>query len=543
MSKPISATWSNNHRPADVAAYVESGAWPNLTLADYLDAAMRADPDRTLFWETTRRWTVRDIHDSAHALASALNHLGVRRGDVISFQLPNWCEAVIIDCAAAIGGFVNNPIVLIYRDAELRQILPDCQSKVIFIPESYRGFDFRAMAERVRADAPSLQHLVTVRGDGALTLESLIALGKERPLKQERTDPNRPKLIMYTSGTTGRAKGVVHCHNAIHCDLSAHQRFWKLTEHDRSFVTGPVGHMSGYLYACNGPLQWRIDCAVVERWNVDEAADLIDNLGLTFTVGATPFLQDLVALSRQTGRKFETLRLFACGGAPVPPEIIRSVYRTLPNTVSYRCYGSTEAPTTTLGVSDPSDIDACALTDGEIFNNYVKVVDDDGRTLAAGCEGEILIRGPECMMGYSRDEDNAAAFDEDGYWRSGDLGVLDARQRVTVTGRKKDLIIRGGENLSAKEIEDAMHTHPAIRQASVVAAPHPRMGESVYAFIVCQEGATIDLPELSAFLTKAGLAKQKIPEAYELVTDLPMTPFGKVKKNVLRDRLAEKIRS
>lgn len=274
----------------------------------------------------------------------------------------------------------------------------------------------------------------------------------------------------------------------------------------------------------------------MERWDARLAIDLIERHKVTATCSATPFLQELAEAARAAGRQLPDFRLFACGGAPVAPEIVRSATKAFAHCKIVRVYGSTETPTITLG--DMSRDDAVsAQTEGFVVGYDVRLVAQDGREVATGEEGEILARGPETMLGYLHEEDNWDAFDEDGYFRSGDLGRFDADGALTITGRKKDLIIRGGENLSAKEIEDVLHEHPGIGEAAVIAMPHPRLGEGVCAYVVLRPGWQLTLRELADFVDQRGLAKQKLPERLEVIEEMPRTATGKIQKSVLRDAI------
>ncbi len=268
--------------------------------------------------------------------------------------------------------------------------------------------------------------------------------------------------------------------------------------------------------------------------------DLIGRHGVSFSVGATPFLKELVAEAEARRTSLPSLRRFMSGGAPVPPEVVRRAGRVLPDCLTFRVYGSTEAPTITLGIRDGSEAELGAVTDGRIVNHEVHIVDaPSGASVPDGVDGEICTRGPEVMLGYTEQRHTEEAFDADGYFHTGDLGYRSHGEFLTVSGRKKDLIIRGGENLSPKEIEDALHRHPAIQEVACVAMPHERMGETVCAFVVPQPGCRVDVAMLAAHLQQAGLARQKFPERVELVDDLPRTASGKVQKNVLRDRIAQ----
>jgi cyclohexanecarboxylate-CoA ligase len=275
----------------------------------------------------------------------------------------------------------------------------------------------------------------------------------------------------------------------------------------------------------------------LDTWSGAAGVAAIKRHGATLTVSATPFLQELLAAALAEGERLPSLRLFACGGASVPPDLIERALDAFENCVAARVFGSTEAPTVTFGPRSKAERRVAAHTDGRIVPNFeVRIVDPAGdRPLGIGQEGEILVRGPELFLGYIRAEDNEGAFDVDGYFRTGDLGHVTEDGCIVVTGRRKDLIIRGGENISPKEIEDALVSHPAVAEVAVIGAPHARLGETVCAVVIAREGETPDVASLAAHLRAAGFAAQKWPERVEIVEALPRTASGKVRKNVLRD--------
>jgi len=303
-----------------------------------------------------------------------------------------------------------------------------------------------------------------------------------------------------------------------------------------------VTHITGYLYALEIAFAAGVKVVFMERWNAREAAELIVRHGVTFSVGATPFLKELTDEVDRCEAALPSLRLFISGGAPVPPELIRRANRSLGNCRAFRVYGSTEAPTITLGIRTRNEAELGAITDGRIVNHEVRICDaHSGAQLADGADGEICARGPELMLGYTEWKQTAEAFDADGFFHTGDLGARSHGDFLTVSGRKKDLIIRGGENISPKEIEDVLHQLPSVKEAAVVAMPHARMGETVCAYVIPQPGHTVDVPALATWLERAGLARQKFPERVEVVQELPRTASGKVQKNILRERIASQI--
>jgi len=506
------------------------------TLAELAIAAARDTPEAIAFIDGDRQLSFAAVLDEARSLASALWNLGLRPGDVLSFQLPNWAETAVINLAAALGGYVCNPIVPIYRESELLAILGDCRSRVLFVPGVWRGFDYAAMAQRLAVHLPALQAVVQVRGDGPQRYEQLLAAGREQPVSLPPVAADAVKLVMYTSGTTGPAKGVLHSHRSLPVSVLAAVGQWGLTRGDALLMPSPVTHATGYTVGLELPFALGLTTVLMARWNAVEALQLIEQHRIAATVGATPFLQELLAAMDATRRTRLPLRVFVCGGAAVPAELILRAGKRF---AGYACrgYGATEVPFVTCG-RRPSDPEAIgATTDGRVNGYEIRIVDAEQRALARGCEGEIQVRGGSLFLGYSDPDATRAAFTADGYFCTGDLGVLAADDTLTITGRKKDLIIRGGENISAKEIEDVLHQHPLILEAAVVAAPCARLGECVAAFVRTQDGATLSADDVVAYVMRAGLAWQKCPEHLRLVDELPRTAAGKIRKDQLRARI------
>jgi acyl-CoA synthetase (AMP-forming)/AMP-acid ligase II len=533
--------WRTRLRQADIDRHTASGAWRNVTLADRAREAAERFPDRLAVIEGERCMSFGEIYAAARRLAAALRAAGLRPGDVVSFQLPNWCEAMVLNIAACLSGLVVNPIVPIYREAEVRYILEDSRSRMFFVPHTFRGFDYPAMAARLRPALPSLREVVVVRGAaaGCATWEALFARDEGEP--PAPAEPNAIKLVLYTSGTTGNPKGVLHSHNTIMSEIDAAIRFWGIGDRDVVLMPSPVTHITGYLYALEIAFAAGVKVVFMERWNAVQAVELIARHGVTFSVGATPFLKELVEEVETRRVALPSLRLFMSGGAPVPPELMRRANAVLQDCLAFRVYGSSEAPTVTLGIQRRAEAQQGAETDGRIVNHEVRLCDPASGVPVSGGEGEICTRGPEMMLGYTDPAQTQESFDADGYFHTGDLGYFVDGDYLCVSGRKKDLIIRGGENISPKEIEDVLHTHPSIKEAAVVAMPHPRLGEGVCAFVIPQPACSIDVPAMAAFLERAGLARQKFPERVELVKDLPRTASGKVQKNVLREMVRQRM--
>ncbi|MDE2302919.1 MAG: AMP-binding protein [Sphingomonadales bacterium] len=519
------------------ARYAASGLWDRCTIADCAVALAAQEPDFIAFVEGEAAMTRAALLADAEALAAALHGRGLRAGDVLAFQLPNWREAVVINLAAALSGLVVNPIVPIYRDHEVTMMLGDCRARAFFVPTRFRTHDFAAMATRIAGGLADLAHVFTVRGQGANDYAALLAEGRGRRFDRPQVDPLGVKMVLYTSGTTGRPKGVLHSHVTLARVVRQSAAHWGLKAGEATLMPSPVTHVSGYANGLEAPLLLGTRTVLMESWDAQAALALIGRHAVVGTVAATPFLVELADAARAAGNGLASLRFFACGGAAVPAEVIPAANAAFARARAFRVFGSSEVPLVTFGW--PRNEALAATTDGEIVDYEVRIVDEAERDLPDGVEGEILTRGPGMMPGYADEAQTAEAITADGWFRTGDLGVRSAEAALTITGRKKDLIIRGGENISAKEIEDVLHTHPAVREASIVAMPHARLGEAVCAYVIA--AADIDAAALAAHVAASGLARQKIPERFEFVDDFPRTASGKIRKDQLRADIRAKL--
>ena len=518
----------------------DASSWRNTTIAEEAWRALSERPDRVaLYLEDQPDATYRDIAEGSLGLITALREYGLKAGDVIAFQLPNWREVAAIDIAAAALGLVTTPIVPIYRDSEVSYILKDSGARLVFVPGRFRSIDYVEMIQRLRDDLPALEHVVSLRDErvheGIVDYAQLI----ERPAASldslPSVDPDSIKCRLYTSGTTGYPKAVLHSHNTLSYVQGCSTRHGEISAGDIMLMPSPVTHVTGYSSGINLCFMSEMQTALMERWDADRAIDIINSLGITLTLGATPFLQELLAAAQRREDRLPSLRQFACGGAAVPPSLVEEAQGWFQNCVVARVYGSTEVPLVSYGWRDNPEL--AATTDGHLYAFDVRVLDEQGDDLARGEDGEIAARGPGMFLGYDNAEQTAEAHTSDGFFLTGDIGHVTEEGAVVITDRKKDLIIRGGENLSAKEIENVLHQHPGVREAAVVSMPHERLGEGVCAFVIADAEVVPSPEELNVFCESRSLARQKIPERYEFVDDLPRTAAGKVRKDQLRKRL------
>jgi acyl-CoA synthetase (AMP-forming)/AMP-acid ligase II len=528
--------------PSHLSRYQAAGAWRGKTVAVAARELALQAPDLVVFPGGAAEYDAARLVAEAEWLAASLVELGIQSRDVVSFQLPNWHEAAIINLACALIGAVATPIVPIYRDAEVGQMLADSGSRLHFSAETFRGFDYAAMLERLQPALSRLVHIFYVRGSrGVEGFEALVANGRGRPLQVRDVASSDVKLLLYTSGTTGRPKGVLHSHDTLTRFIDNCVHHWNVQPGELLLMPSPVTHITGYGFGLEMPFLAGTRTLLMEVWNAVEAARLIDEHCVVGTVSATPFLQELADTASRTGTRLPTLRFFGCGGAAVPPDLIRSANATFAQSCAFRVFGCSEAPMVTLGWLGRHHAELAATTDGEIHDYEVRIVDESGVEQPGGTPGEILVRGPAMFMGYADDVQTREAISADGFFRTGDIGLVTEDGAIIVTGRKKDLIIRGGENISPKEIEDVLHRLAGVAEAAVVSMPHTRLGEGVCAYIVTRPGHSLEATAVIAHVAASGLARQKCPERVEIVDALPKTASGKVRKDLLREDIRQRL--
>ncbi|MUL85669.1 MULTISPECIES: AMP-binding protein [unclassified Mycolicibacterium] len=508
-------------RAADAYA---RGLWVSTTLADAIGDAVRDTPDRVLLVDGEVALTTRELHTRARTLALQLADW-MPAGSVVSFMLPNWHEAAIIYLGATLAGMVVNPILPSLRDRELCFILDDAQSRAIFIPARFGNHDYAAMLTRVCSKMETPPEVVVLRGDaGPHSAFTSLSSVPDRVLPV--LNPDDVRMIMYTSGTTGRPKGVLHSHNSINALIRQLREHWMVDPGDTFLVPSPIAHIGGSIYAFECPLLLGSTAVLMDRWNAEDGVALMTAHECTHMAGATPFLEQLLGAAERAGTRLPDLKVFICGGASVPPSLIRRASAYFERAVVSRVYGSTEVPVTTVGSLAPSDVEHSAETDGRPGIAEIRLV-----------SGEITARGPQMLLGYLHSEDEIESFDEDGFFRTGDLGRWVDGDCLQVTGRAKDLIIRNGENISPKEVEDLLVGALGITEVAVVGLPDERTGERACAVLVTADGERPGVAEVGRVLAEHGLARFKTPEQVEVWDALPKNDAGKVLKHHIRATL------
>jgi cyclohexanecarboxylate-CoA ligase len=485
-----------------------------------------------------RATTLGALVGDAEKVAAAFQARGIGPGDVVAVQLPGSYEGAVIQTAVGLCGAVLLPVVMIYGPREMEFVLRRSGAAAVAVPREHRG---RQHAEAViggLSGLPTLKFAVIVGdstsnhgapSDGAFTYADLLRR-PGGPYREPSPDPDDRAVLMFTSGTTAEPKGVQHSHRTLLAEATS-RVYTHVGPSARNLGLFPPGHVAGLLNLLR-ILLLGTPTVIMQAWDAALAASLIDRHAVTSSGGAPVQLTGLLDQQAAGTATLGTLREFLTGAAPVPPSLIRRADAA--GITAYRSYGSSEHPTVTTG-SVADSLDKRAATDGRLVaGNELRLVDADGRDVPAGHDGEILTRGPELFTGYSDAALNAAAFLPGRWFRTGDVGRLDADGYLTVTDRLKDIIIRGGENISSKEVEDLLVTHPAVADVAVIPSPDPLMGERVCAVIVTRPGFSFDVDQARTHFAAAGAARQKTPEVVMLVDELPRTPSGKVRKDVLR---------
>jgi cyclohexanecarboxylate-CoA ligase len=523
-----------------------AGHWRDESLDVYLDRWARARPDRTAMVDGASRLTWEALARRVERMAHGLRAHGVEAGRVISCQLPNWNEFALVLLAATRLGAIVHPIPPTNRGSELRFMLNLLESQALVIPARFRNFDYPAMVAGLRAETPRLERVLVARGAAPAGMEPFAALtdtawesrSGRPPLPG--TDPNAVHEVVFTSGTTGEPKGVMHTPNTTLSTVYRLIERLEFSERDVILMASTLAHQTGYLYGHCLSMLLGATAVWMDVWQAEEAARLIAAEGVTFSMGATPFLRDLTYVPGASALR--SLRLFISAGAPIPRPLVKDARAQLGCAISAG-WGMTENGLVTCnGLADPED--KIFGTDGlPLPGMQLRVVDGDGRELPHGAEGDLLVRGPAQFVGYcARPAFTAEAHTPDGWFRTGDRATLDDAGYVAITGRSKDLIIRGGENIPVAEVENLLYAHPKIAGVAIVAVPDPRLVERACAVVIPRAGQSITLAEISAYLEEHQLARFKFPERLEIVDEFPMTPSGKIQKYRLRQLVNERIR-
>ena len=531
-------------RPSMVAA----GHWRDITINDSLDEVVATNGDALALTATqfdsgeVRSFTYNELNTMVNRVAVGLYRLGIRPSDVVAVQLPNWWEFTVSHLACARIGAVTNPLMHIFRERELEFMLNHGEAVAAIIPSTFRGHDFAAMYDDIRSKVPSLEHVIAIGDGGPSGFEALLSgpSWEDETEAQSILAENRPSAddvtqLIYTSGTTGEPKGVMHSANTMYSNIVPYAERLNLDSNDVVLMASPMAHQTGFMYGLMMPVVLGCPAVILDVWDAPTAISIINDYGATFTMASTPFLADLADTVATAGTGVPSLSTFLCAGAPIPGPLVERAQPTLGTTI-VSAWGMSEngAITTTMLDDDPSrsvDTDGCPLPGVE-----VRIADDDGTALPTGEIGRLLARACSNFGGYLK-RPHLNATDANGWFDTGDLARVDDRGYIRITGRSKDVIIRGGENIPVVEIENLLYRHPSVAQVAIVAYPDERLGERACAVIVAKPDTSIEFDGMIEFLTSERVAKNYLPERLEVLDAMPTTPSGKIQKFKLRDMI------
>ncbi|AKV98272.1 MULTISPECIES: AMP-binding protein [Marinobacter] len=537
--------------PQRRAAMIESGAWTDKLITDYLDQAIASTPDREAIVgyqvtsDTRGALTYRELNDRVTRMATGLAAMGIDKGDLVACQLPNWWQTTALHLACIRIGAILNPLMPIFRERELRFMLKHGEAKLLVIPKIFRGFDYEAMIDGIRGELPNLETLLVIEGEGERSFEQRLmetpweekqdtkALFAERQLSADDA-----VQILYTSGTTGEPKGVVHTSNTLLSNVRAFSDRLHLTSNDKILMASPVAHQTGFTYGILVPIYLGTTSILQDIWDAEYVCNVIAAEKPAFTMAATPFLADLVKTAPKHEGELDSLRIFVSAGAPIPSAVVEQAGKVL-NAKIVSAWGMTEnGAVTTTCPEDPDE--RASQSDGKALTyTEVKVTDFQGNELPAGEEGSLLVRGSSLFVGYLK-RPELYGVDEGGWFNTGDLARVDKDGYIRITGRTKDVVIRGGENIPVVEVENLLYKFPGIADVALVGCPDERLGERLCAYVTLDENATdLTLDELKSYLTKQQLSKSYLPEYLEVIEAMPRTASGKIQKFKLREQAKE----
>lgn len=539
--------------PASAERWRAEGWWRDrTTLDDFLEhrslrpdkvavVSHRAEGDRV------EVLSYRQLGRLVDRFAGALIELGVRPGDVVSFQLPNWWEFVALHLAITRVGGVTNAILPILRKREVGFILERVESRICIAPSSYRGFDYASMLAEVKAESKLLEHVFIIGGDGPEGTRSFADFFEHAPWERKHTSEELDRLrpspdalsqIQYTSGTTGEPKGVMHTQNTMYSSMAVVPVVLGLDSESIVLMASPMAHQTGFLYGCSMPMSFGMKVVLQDVWDPKVMLRLVEEEQATWTMGATPFVVDACRAAAEGGYDTSSLKYFVCAGAPIPPQLVHEAASAL-GTKLIAAWGMTEIGVSTIcSPSDPPE---------RIFSSdgapapwmQARIVDEADRQLGEDTPGRLQVRGAALAVDYFKRPDLMdMALTADGWFDTGDLARVDSAGYIRITGRAKDLIIRGGENIPVLEVEAGIYSHPSVAEVAVVSYPDDRLGERACAIVVPANAAEPpSLADLTAHLDQLGMAKQFWPERLEIRSELPKTASGKVQKYLLREDL------
>lgn len=516
-----------------------TGLWRDETINIHLQRALQAFPDKAAIVSYRSgeaepiRMSYRELDRRVDLIARGLAAQGVGKSDVVTFQLPNTWEFIAISLACARIGAAANPVMPIFREHELKFMLNFGESKVLIVPKLFRNHDYERMARAMLPDLPHLRRLVVIGGEGEDGFDQVLQREDTPALAAEGLAPDDVMLLMYTSGTTGEPKAVMHTSNTLFSNLHAYIEVMQLGASDIVLGASPMAHLTGFGYLAMIPLILNSTTVLQDIWDPKRALQIVRAEGVTFSMASSAFVADMCLAVENGEQPSPSFTKFNCAGAPIPPVLIERAHRLMGLRIS-SAWGMTECGAVTI--TEPTRaLEKSGVSDGRpVPGIELRVVDANGHLLPSGETGSLHIRGASLFAGYLK-RAHLNATSADGWFDTGDLAFIDDEGYLRINGRSKDIVIRGGENIPVMEVENLLYKHPAIQTCAVVGYPDKRLGERACAFVSLKPGTQLSFAEMVRYLDEQKLTRQYVPERLEIVDSMPATPSGKLQKFKLRE--------
>ena len=537
------------HMEKDAEEYIKSKWWLGMTLGDILDRTADVFTSRIAVVDDKERLTFGQVRDNVDKLALSFLDLGLTKGDCIMLQLPNWHEYVYAYFAAQRIGCI--PVLMIsgYRQLEATHFAQLTEAKAWIVPEAYRKIDYLSFIDAVKQGNPQLKHVISVRAAGqnsAFTtsieklMERNVTEDDRRRLKEKRPDPRDVAHVMPSGGTTGLPKGIPRTHNDYISNVEFLHKGWDMSTSDVALVVVPVGHNLALLNVA-GAMLFGYRLVLSDSTRPQDICRTIQKEKVTYMPTVPSLVRRIMELPDLNSYDLTSLKRLSAGGEPSTPDLILDVYRKL-NCTYINEFGMSEGLLCRSSLTD--DIDTICNSVGRTCCPYdkIRIMNERGDELAPGMDGELTTKGPGIFAGYMKNPvENEKSFTKDGYFRTGDQARIAPDGTLKITGRIKDLIIRGGENVTPGQVEDILSSHPGVAEVAVIGMPDKALGEKVCAYLRLAPGASPDVEGIKAFMAEKGASSLLIPERFEFVDSFPMTQAGKIDKKVLKKDIAQKL--
>ncbi|MEJ2156730.1 MAG: class I adenylate-forming enzyme family protein [Desulfobacteraceae bacterium] len=539
------------YRQEDVEAYIKKGWWRGMTLGDYMDRAAEMHPDKEAFIDRISRYTYGQTREKVDRLAVGLIKLGIKPLDRVLVQLPNWNEFVFAYFACQKIGAITVLLIERYRPFEIDRLIKITGAKAWILPKKTHKVDFVPIIQDVLKDHPELKNVITVRGGidqpGFASMEALIEendLTRDNLslLSQRSPDPLQVAHMGPTGGTTGEPKIVPRTHNSLASCVEFCSLSWNQHSEDINMIVGPVGHDLSFTKGLLGSIITQGTLVFQESTDNAEICQTIEREKVTAIVWVPTLAKRLLQFDEADQFDLSSLKKMHSGGGASHPDLVKGIMERF-KMCFYNGYGGTEGMTCITRSIDDCDTICCTVGRPTLPHDIYKVVDAEGNALPPNQTGELLIKGPSVFSGYyNNPEENAKVFDKDGFFRTGDLARIAENGYITLTGRCKEMINRGGESISSTEIEKLINLHPQVAAVAVVPMPDPLMGERACAYIETKGDATLTFEDVIAFHTEQKAAVLQLPERIEFIKKMPLTKAAKLDKMALRKDIESKVK-